>query len=117
MTTQDIANRLVELCRTGKNDQAYQELFSDDAVGVEPAQYNMPNAVGKQALLAKAAGWQQDVEAMHDSAISDPIVAGDHFSLSYMIDLTTKSRGRSKMEEICVYSVKDGKIVKEQFFH
>jgi hypothetical protein len=25
--------------------------------------------------------------------------------------------GRSTMEELCVYEVKDGKIVKEQFFY
>ena len=117
MTTQEIANRLVELCRTGQNDTAYKELFADNAVGVEPAKWNVPDTVGMEALLAKAKGWQEDVVEMHEATVSDPIVVGDYFTLSMMVDLTTKSRGRSRMEELCVYEVQDGKIVKEQFFH
>ena len=117
MTTQEIANRLVELCRTGQNDTAYQELFSANAVAVEPAKWNVPDTVGVDALLAKSQAWKEDLVEMHDASVSDPIVAGDFFTVSMMIDLTTKSRGRNKMEELCVYEVQDGKIVKEQFFH
>jgi limonene-1,2-epoxide hydrolase len=32
------------------------------------------------------------------------------------MDVTMKGAGRINMEEIAVYEVKDGKIVKEQFF-
>jgi len=117
MTTNEIANRLVELCRTGQNETAYQELFADNAVAVEPAKWNAPDTVGVEALLAKAKGWKEDMVEMHDASVSDPIIAGDFFTISMMIDLTTKSRGRNKMEELCVYEVQDGKIVKEQFFH
>jgi hypothetical protein len=33
------------------------------------------------------------------------------------MDCTMKGMGRQKLEEIAVYEVKDGKIVKEQFFY
>jgi hypothetical protein len=33
------------------------------------------------------------------------------------IDATYKERGRMAMDEICVYQVRDGKIVHEQFFY
>ena len=33
------------------------------------------------------------------------------------LDATSKSMGRMKMDEIAVYEVKNGKIVKEQFFY
>ena len=36
MTTQEVANRLVELCRIGQIDQAQAELFADDATSIEP---------------------------------------------------------------------------------
>lgn len=117
MTTTEIANRLVELCRQGQNIQAYQELFAPDAVAVEPARYNIPNTEGMQALLAKAENWQQGIIELHDSSVSDPVVADNHFALTMMIDLTSKEHGRNKMTEVCVYEVKDGKIVKEEFFH
>ena len=117
MTTQEIANRLVDLCRMGQHDQAYQELFAADAVAVEPAKWNIPDTVGLDALLEKSKGWQADVEEIHDSFTSDPVVAGDFFTVKMKMDITTKSGGRSQMEELCIYEVKDDKIVKEQFFH
>lgn len=117
MTTQEIANRLVALCRTGQHDNAYKELFAENAVGVEPEKWGIPNAEGMEALLAKSKKWAEDMVEMHSSTVSEPIVAGDYFSISMALDITTKSRGRSQMEEICLYEVKDGKIIKESFFH
>jgi hypothetical protein len=32
------------------------------------------------------------------------------------MDVTMKARGRMKLEEVCVYEVKDGKIASERFF-
>ncbi len=117
MTTQEIANRLVELCRNGQNDQAYKELFAENAVAVEPAKWNVPDTKGVPALLEKSKQWQENLVEMHGASISDPIIAGNHFALTMMVDVTSKDRGRSKMEEVCVYEVENGKIVKEQFFH
>jgi len=34
-----------------------------------------------------------------------------------MLDATMKGMGRMKLEEICVFEVKDGKIISEQFFY
>jgi limonene-1,2-epoxide hydrolase len=33
-----------------------------------------------------------------------------------VLDATIKGMGRMTLEEVCVYEVKDGKIVVEQFF-
>lgn len=33
------------------------------------------------------------------------------------MDITMKGMGRFTMEEICVYEVNDGKIVREDFFY
>jgi hypothetical protein len=56
------------------------------------------------------------VEEMHGGYCGKPIVAGNHFSVAMGMDATMKGMGRVKMDEIAVYEVKDGKIVKEQFF-
>ena len=53
MTTQEIANRLVDLCRTGQNDVAYKELFAENAVAVEPEKWGVPDTDGMDPLLAK----------------------------------------------------------------
>ena len=116
-TTQEIADRLVQLCREGKYEEAQTELFSDDAESIEP-----PNSPGLQsvkgldAIKKKGEDFQNMVETIHGGSMSDPIVAGRFISLSLVLDATFKGMGRQKMEEIAVYETKDGKIVKEQFF-
>jgi hypothetical protein len=44
------------------------------------------------------------------------MIAGNTFSLTMRMDVTTKDRGRMDMTELCVYQVKDGKIISEQFY-
>jgi hypothetical protein len=44
---------------------------------------------------------------MHASETSDPVVAGNRFSISWIFDVTVKGQGRTKMEEICVYDVQE----------
>ena len=46
MTTQEIANRLAELCQKGDFETAQKELFANDAVSVEP--YSTPALRKKQ---------------------------------------------------------------------
>ena len=113
MTTQQVANRLVELCRQGKIMETQQELYADDAISIEG---DMAPVKGKQAIIDKGNTFQSMIEGFHGSEISDPIIADNHFAISWMMDVTMKEKGRMKMQEICVYKVKDGKVVSEQFF-
>jgi ketosteroid isomerase-like protein len=116
MTTQEIANRLVEICRAGQNPQAYDELFAENAIAIEPAHTQQPNAVGLDALKEKTKNFMNNVKEFHGSYVSDPIVAGKFFSCTMGMDITMQDGERTKMDEVCVYEVEDGKIVKEQFF-
>ncbi len=117
MTTQEVANRLVELCRQGKGDQAQQELYAPNIVSNEPQ--GTPNAKveGLEAVQAKGQQWYSMLEEFHGSEVSDPLVAGDHFTITMKNDVTFKQGGRIKIEEVCVYQVKDGKVVWEQFHY
>ena len=45
------------------------------------------------------------------------MIAGNWFSISMTLDATMKGRDRVDMQQFCVYEVRDGKIVREQFFH
>lgn len=116
MTTQQVATRLVELCRKGQVLQAGEELYANDIVSIEPEHSPMKTATGKKDVLARGAQFASMIEERHGGSFSDPIVAGNHFSVSMVLDATMKGQGRQKLEEVCVYEVKDGKVVKEQFF-
>ena len=121
MNTQQIANRLVELCRDGKGQQAQDELYSNDAVSVEMEGMKasgMPTvAKGMDAIREKGRVFNEGIEAVHGGTVGDPIVTGNWFAITMTMDATMKGRGRINMEEICVYQVRDGKIVREQFFY
>lgn len=119
MTTQEVANRYNELAQTGQWDKVQEELYAGNCVSIEPphaAAMGMANAEGIEAIKKKGEAFNSMVEEMHGGYCSEPVVGGNHFSVAMGMDVTMKGMGRSKMDEIAVYEVKDGKIVKEQFF-
>jgi hypothetical protein len=118
MTTQEIASRLVTLCRDGKVEEAKEELFAPDIVSIEPREGILPKETkGMDAIRKKAALFVSMVEGFFDDTISDPIVAGDYFSISWTSDLKMKGAPRQINTELCVYKTSGGKIVSEQFFY
>ena len=119
MTTQDIANKLVEYCTTGRWDLAQAELYADHAISIEmPGQEGFPERVeGMKAIKEKGELWNSMVEEFHGVEIDGPIVAGDHFSCTMKMDVTMKGAPRMTNEEIAIFKVNEGKIVSEQFFY
>jgi hypothetical protein len=118
MTTKDVANRLHELFNEGKWQQAQDELFASDAESVEPPKsQSMQSVKGIDAIRKKGQQFNDMVEEMHGGYVSDPVVAGNYVAFAMGMDCTYKGMGRQKMDEIAIYEVKDGKIVKEQFFY
>ena len=116
MTTQEIANRLVELCRQGKNGQAIDELYHADIVSVEAAGESR-EAKGLEAVKGKSEYFANNME-VHDMKISDPLVADSHFAVTMYMDATDKQSGkREAMTEVRLYEVNGGKITREQFFY
>jgi limonene-1,2-epoxide hydrolase len=117
MTTEQIAIRLKELCDQGQFEHALKELFTADAVSIEP--HETPDFAretkGIDAILAKGKKWSEMVTEQHGFEISEPLVADDSFAVTMRIDVTMKGRGRMTHRELCVYKVSGGKIVSEQF--
>jgi len=118
MTTQEIANKVVELCSHQKFHEAL-DLYSPEIVSVEagaPAGQSRESK-GIDAVRAKADWWTSNHET-HSAKVEGPLVAGSHFSVKFVMDVTRKTDGvRFTMEEIAVYKVANGKIVYEEFFY
>jgi limonene-1,2-epoxide hydrolase len=117
MTTKEIAERLVALCRQGQFETAQRELFSPEVISLEPyaTATFAKETKGLNALLEKGRQFTALIEQVHSITISDPLIAGSSFACAMRLDLTIKGPGRTTMDELCVYDVKDGKIVSEQF--
>lgn len=118
MSTKEIADRLVYLCRNGKVEEAKEELFSADVVSIEPFEGLLPKETkGMEGIRKKAELFVSHVQEFYGDVISDPLVAGDYFSLAWDSDLQMKGEKRKTNHELCVYKTKNGKIVSEQFFY
>jgi hypothetical protein len=118
MTTQEVANKLVNYMRKGQMAEAQAELYGDDIICIEPEGQMAPHITkGKKAVAEKGKQFAAMIEERHGGSCSDPITGGRYFSISMSLDATMKGMGRQLLDEICVYEVKDGKIVSEQFFY
>lgn len=116
MTTQEVADRLVGYCRQGQFAEAIEALYDDGIVSIEPDGAPAKEVQGLEAVRQKTEQFNNMVEAMHGMEISGPLVADKFFSCSMKMDVTFKGAPRSTMEEICLYQVENGKIVREEFF-
>ena len=118
MTTKEIATRLVDMCRNGEVEEAKEALFAADIVSIEPVEGILPKETrGMDAIEKKAELFISMVENFYGSTISDPVVAGDYFSVSWDTDIQMKGEDRKTMSELCVYKTSAGKIISEQFFY
>jgi hypothetical protein len=117
MTTSEIAGRLVALCRRGEFETAQRELYAPDAINIEPyATATFPKETrGLDAIIEKGRKFAAMIEQVHSITVSDPLVAGSSFVCALQLDLTIKEHGRMTLDELCIYEVKDGKIVSERF--
>jgi ketosteroid isomerase-like protein len=118
MTTKEIAKRLKKLCDKGDFEGAQRELYAKDAVSIEPEASGgfEKESHGLDAIIEKGKKWQGMVSEVHGIEISEPMVAGNTFAVTMRMDTTMKDKKRMDMTELCVYHVKDGKIISEQFF-
>lgn len=119
MNTMEIAGKMVALCREGRNLEALDSLFAKDAVSVEAAsmQGMDQEAKGLAAIKAKGEWWMANHE-VHSASITGPFPHGDRFIVGFQYDVTNKPSGqRMQMDEAGLYTVRNGKIVREEFFY
>ncbi|PTM09237.1 MAG: hypothetical protein DA407_06195 [Bacteroidetes bacterium] len=117
MNTHEVANKWAEMCRKGENIECIELLYSDNVTSKEMQGFPEAIVSGKVNVMNKSKIWLDNVEEFHKGVISDPVVAGNHFTAKMDYDVTFKEKGRTQMEEVGVFEVKDGKIVNEQFFY
>jgi hypothetical protein len=120
MTTAQVAQQLVEMCRRGEFMEAVEALYARDIVSIEPMSMgpNLPQEVrGIDAVRRKGEWWVANHE-IHSMNASGPFVHGERFVVIFDMDVTSKADGkRHKGSEAGLYTVADGKVVREEFFY
>lgn len=113
MSTATIAARLIHLCTQGKFLEAQQELYDKDIHSIDP---DGSKTIGAENMHAKERAFLANVEKFHSIEWSEPLLAGSYFTVILKLDIEFKKAGRKRIEEVCVYQVRNDKIVFEQFF-
>ena len=119
-STAAIAEELVALCKAGRNLDAINSLYAQDIVSVESmGNEQMPQTTKGLDAIRKKNEWWRDNNEVHSARVDGPFIGeDDKFTVYYNFDVTSKPRNqRATMEEMALYTVKDGKIVREQFFY
>jgi ketosteroid isomerase-like protein len=117
--TESVARELVELCRAGRNLDAISRLYSANIESLEPMDFDgMPaRMTGIDAIRKKNEWWYENFDTdAHE--VDGPYVNGEQFAVRYHFEITNKkTREQQKMNEIALYTVKEGKIAQERFFN
>lgn len=118
-STASVAQELVALCREGRNLDAVNKLYSPRIHSVESSgSPEMPAEMdGIDAIRGKHEWWDANNQ-VHSIEVNGPFMGEDQFAVQFTFDATFKPTGERKtMTEMALYTVREGKIVREQFFY
>ena len=115
MSDHPIARRFVEMCNNLQNFEVMRTMYAPDIVSVEG---DGTETIGQQPVIHKSELWQGQ-NTIHSEKARGPYFNGPNtFAVHFTFDVTRKATGkRETIEEVGVYTVKNGKIVREQFFY
>ncbi|MBL6078619.1 nuclear transport factor 2 family protein [Belnapia sp. T18] len=115
MDTQAVAAEFAALCKAGRFEEAGERFWAEEIVSIEPMPGEMAVLHGRAAVQGKGEWWYANHE-IHSAETHGPYVNGDQFALRFHLDVTRKASGqRMQMEEIGLYTVREGKVVEERF--
>ena len=122
MTTKEIADQLVALCRAGRNVEAVNTLLSADVVSVEArGDATMPATMSGRDVIRGKNEWWINNHKIHSAEVKGPFPNGDRFAVIYNFVVTPlagpMAGKKIRMEEVALYSVALGKIAREEFFY
>ncbi|HEY6918677.1 MAG TPA: nuclear transport factor 2 family protein [Tabrizicola sp.] len=119
MTLKEIAEELVAGCREDRTRENLDRLYAPDAVSVEPMDTGGGReSVGLAAIHGKHDWWDANFE-VPALTVEGPFLHGeDRFAVIFEMETVNKASGERRTDrEVGVYHVRDGRIVREEFFY
>ncbi|HSZ83446.1 MAG TPA: nuclear transport factor 2 family protein [Polyangia bacterium] len=119
MSAKEVGAKYVAMVKEGRHGEIVDELFSKDAVSVEALAPPGGDRTtkGVDAIHGKSKWWSEN-HVVHKAEVFGPYPHDDRFAVRFLYDITNKpSQKRMTMDEVGVFTVVGGKIVKEEFFY
>ncbi len=122
MSPMEVGTKLVELCKSGDFRGALEACYGEDIVSVEPVDMSGQGREtrGLEAVREKSAQWEATNE-VHSCEVGGPYPHDDRFAVTFDIDVTPRAGPmegmRMRMQEVGLYTVKGGKVVREEFYY
>ena len=117
MSIQTVATQFVDLCNQGKNFDVMRTMYHPDIVSVEGGNEGGKETAGQIPVIQKSERWAA-ANTIHGEKVLGPYYCGpNQFAVHFSFDVTPKATGtRTTLDEVAVYTVRDDKITREQFF-
>lgn len=117
-----VGKKLVSLCKAGKNLDAINTLYDPGIVSIEAmAMSGHPQRQEGIAAVKAKGEWWESSHTVHSASAEGPYPHGDRFIVHFKYDVTPTqgpySGQRMQLDETALYTVKNGKIVQEEFFY
>ena len=116
----EIGTKFMALVKDNKESEIVDKLYDENIVSIEgQGSETMPARMeGRDAIRAKHEWWSDNHE-IHSSSAVGPFVGhrDDQFAVQSSMDVTPKGGERTQMTEVGLFTVKNGKVVQEEFLY
>ncbi len=113
MNTRDLTKAVIDGILAGKILETFDRYYADDVVmsenGVNPR-------VGKATNRTYEEQFVNNVQ-FHGATLGRVLVDGDQSAVEWAFDITPKGGSRVTQRQVAVQTWKNGKIVREDFYH
>lgn len=111
-----VGRDIVDMFNKGQMKEIEDKYWSPGVVSVEGEGVGLAWH-GRKSVEEKNAGWMA-THRMHGASAEGPYVGSSGFAIKFKMDVEDTSNGsRVMMEEVGVYQIQNGKIVREEFMY
>ena len=114
MSIQQQVQAVIDGVLAGTILETFDTYYADDVVMSENLK---DERVGKVANREYEIKFLDNVQEFHGAKVGRVIVDGNHAAVEWAFDITFKDGNRVQMEQVAVQTWKDGKIIREDFYH
>jgi hypothetical protein len=118
----EVGQALVEMVPQGRaSEQEFVvQYYSDNIVSVEgQGSDEMPARIEGIAAIKGKHDWWYDNNEVHSTAVEGPYVGNreNQFAVKFTMDHTPTGGERAQMQEVALFTVKDDKIIQEEYLY